>query len=219
MRRFASAPAMMALDPYPDTTTIAKQPADIVDVAMSFAAWTSKYNTAVASALAFASRARTSSTTVNGTNTAGATTLNLNAHPGVGALLTVNPGQATQEKLLVSAVSGVGPYACTVSPLQFAHDSPQVVDYYPGVSARVLVSTAGTVNGDDAIFRLRRAAAFWTGEHQYTIDQVLALMIARAAELKLRLSRPPQDVERDALIVLTMHVMNYLNAGLHRIAL
>jgi hypothetical protein len=67
--------------------------------------------------------------------------------------------------------------------------------------------------------RLRRDVAHWTGERQYTVDQVLGDMISRAAELKLRLARPPHDVERDALIVLTMHVMNYLNAGLHRIAL
>lgn len=67
--------------------------------------------------------------------------------------------------------------------------------------------------------RLRRDVAHWTGERQYTVDQVLTEMISRAAELKLRMTRPAPEVERDSLVVLTMHVMNYLNAGLHRIAL
>jgi hypothetical protein len=67
--------------------------------------------------------------------------------------------------------------------------------------------------------RLRREVSRWTGEHQYTVDQVLDDMIARCQELQLRLDRSPDEAERDALVVLTMHVMNYLNSGLHRIAL
>lgn len=67
--------------------------------------------------------------------------------------------------------------------------------------------------------RLRREVSRWTGEHQYTVDQVLDDMIARCQELQLRLDRSPDEAEREALVVLTMHVMNYLNSGLHRIAL
>jgi len=67
--------------------------------------------------------------------------------------------------------------------------------------------------------RLRRDVADWTGEYMYTIDQVLGDMIERCEALDLRMDRPESDAERQALIVLTMHVMNYLNAGLHRIAL
>lgn len=67
--------------------------------------------------------------------------------------------------------------------------------------------------------RLRREVSRWTGEHQYTVDQVLDDMIARCHELQLRVDRPADETERDALVVLTMHVMNYLNSGLHRIAL
>jgi hypothetical protein len=44
-------------------------------------------------------------------------------------------------------------------------------------------------------------------------------MIERCEALDLRIDRPDVDVERQTLIMLTMHVMNYLNAGLHRIAL
>lgn len=67
--------------------------------------------------------------------------------------------------------------------------------------------------------RIREDVADWTGEYQYTIDEVLRDMIDRCEVLGLRLDRPDQEAERQVLIVLTMHVMNYLNAGMHRIAL
>jgi len=67
--------------------------------------------------------------------------------------------------------------------------------------------------------RLRRQVAVWTGHYQYTIDQVLEEMIHRARELKLRLDRSPEDVERAALIVLTMHTMNYIQDEAHKIYL
>lgn len=67
--------------------------------------------------------------------------------------------------------------------------------------------------------RLRRQVAEWTGHFQYTIDHVLSEMIDRARELNLRLDRPPEEVERDALIVLTMHTMNYIQDDAHKIAL
>lgn len=67
--------------------------------------------------------------------------------------------------------------------------------------------------------RLRRQVAEWTGHFQYTIDYVLSEMIDRARELNLRLDRPAEDVERDTLIVLTMHTMNYIQDDAHKIAL
>ena len=67
--------------------------------------------------------------------------------------------------------------------------------------------------------RLRRQVAEWTGHFQYTIDQVLEEMIDRARELNLRLDRTPEDVERETLIVLTIHTMNYIQDEAHKIAL
>jgi hypothetical protein len=67
--------------------------------------------------------------------------------------------------------------------------------------------------------RLRRSVARWTGEYQYTIDQILAQMIERCQELKLRIDRPEEEVERDALVMLTVQIMNYLHEGRHRVAL
>jgi hypothetical protein len=66
---------------------------------------------------------------------------------------------------------------------------------------------------------LRREVARWTGEYQYTINEVLSEMIGRCRELKLRVHRPRKEVERDALVLLTVQTMNYLHDGRHRVAL
>lgn len=67
--------------------------------------------------------------------------------------------------------------------------------------------------------RIRRAVADWTGQYQYTIDQVLAEMILRCRSLGLKLEKPEDVAERDALIVLTMRTMDYIHSDAHKIAL
>jgi hypothetical protein len=66
---------------------------------------------------------------------------------------------------------------------------------------------------------LRKVVAHWTGEYQYTIDQVLAEMIDRCRELDLRLGRREDPLEHEALVMLTVQIMNYLHGGHHRVAL
>jgi hypothetical protein len=66
---------------------------------------------------------------------------------------------------------------------------------------------------------LRRLVARWTGQYQYTIDQVLQEMIDRCRELRLRLHRPPEQVKLDAAVLLSVQTMNFLQSGHHRIAL
>ena len=66
---------------------------------------------------------------------------------------------------------------------------------------------------------LRRAVGPWTGEYQYTINQILEEMIDRCRELNLRLDRRPDQVKRDTLVMLTVQTMNYLHGGHHRVAL
>ncbi len=66
---------------------------------------------------------------------------------------------------------------------------------------------------------LRRVVSHWTGEYQYTIDQVLGEMIERCRNLDLRIERPFDQAKRDALVMLTMQTMNYLHSGRHRVAL
>jgi putative zinc-binding metallo-peptidase len=66
---------------------------------------------------------------------------------------------------------------------------------------------------------LRKTVAHWTGEYQYTIDQVLREMIQRCRERNLRLDRSVRLARRDALVLVTVLTMNYLQGGYHRVAL
>jgi hypothetical protein len=66
---------------------------------------------------------------------------------------------------------------------------------------------------------VRESIAKWTGEYQYTINQVFAEMIERCRDLKLRLRDNPADTKRDVMIMLTVQTMNYLRQGYHRVAL
>ena len=66
---------------------------------------------------------------------------------------------------------------------------------------------------------VRRMVAGWTGEYQYTIDQVLESMMRRANELNLRLREPEDRTKSDFLVLLTVQTMNYLHSGRHRVAL
>jgi hypothetical protein len=66
---------------------------------------------------------------------------------------------------------------------------------------------------------VRRRVAEWTGEYQYTIDQVIQDMMARAAELKLHLRGPEDQTKADFIVLLTVQTMNYLHSGRHRVAL
>ena len=66
---------------------------------------------------------------------------------------------------------------------------------------------------------VRRKVAAWTGEYQYTIDQVLEGMIERCRQLHLRLPVAEEQAKLDFTILLTVHTMNYLRSGRHKVAL
>jgi hypothetical protein len=66
---------------------------------------------------------------------------------------------------------------------------------------------------------VRRMVASWTGEYQYTIDQVIEAMARRANELNLRLAVPEERAKLDFIVLLTVQTMNYLHSGRHRVAL
>ncbi len=66
---------------------------------------------------------------------------------------------------------------------------------------------------------VRRKVARWTGEYQYTIDQVLQDMIDRSRELNLRLANNEDQTKLDFTVLLTVQTMNYLHSGRHRLAL
>jgi hypothetical protein len=65
----------------------------------------------------------------------------------------------------------------------------------------------------------RRQVARWTGAYQYAIDQVLADIITRCRDLRLRLTGPEKAARADFTILLAVHTMNYLHGGRHRVAL
>ena len=64
---------------------------------------------------------------------------------------------------------------------------------------------------------VRRTVARWTGEYQYTIDQVLDDIITRSRELNLRLRESEAQTKIDFTILLTVQTMNYLHSGRHRV--
>ena len=66
---------------------------------------------------------------------------------------------------------------------------------------------------------VRRLVAEFTGSYQYTIDRVIEDMIARCAELNLRLKFPEARSRFDFTILVTVQTMNYLHSGRHRLAL
>lgn len=66
---------------------------------------------------------------------------------------------------------------------------------------------------------VRRKVAEWTGEYQYTIDQVLQDMITHCRQKNLRLAIPEDQAKVDFTILLTVQTMNYLHGGRHRLVL
>jgi len=66
---------------------------------------------------------------------------------------------------------------------------------------------------------IRRKVADWTGEYQYTIDQVLKDIIEHCRERQLRLTVPAEQAKLDFTILVTVQTMNYLHSGQHRVVL
>lgn len=67
--------------------------------------------------------------------------------------------------------------------------------------------------------KLCRDVAQWTGEYQYNINQVIRVMIERCRAMDLRISEQNSNLQQDTLLMLTVHTMNYLYRGNHRVAL
>ena len=66
---------------------------------------------------------------------------------------------------------------------------------------------------------VRQMVSRWTGEYQYTLDQVLKEMMGRCRDLKLRVIGSERQVKLDFAILLTVQTMNYLHSGRHRMAM
>lgn len=106
-----------------------------------------------------------------------------------------------------------------------AHYGLDYPDFYDRDLQRIFSTSRKPRRASAATFvrrvrkKLREDVATWTGEHQYTIDQVLTEMIYRCRDLKLYVDRPAGAVERELLILVTVQTMNYLHGGHHRVAL
>ncbi len=59
----------------------------------------------------------------------------------------------------------------------------------------------------------------WTGEYEYTLEQVLREMIGRCRDLKLHIAGPEKQLKIDFAILLTVQTMNYLHSGRHRVGM
>ena len=55
--------------------------------------------------------------------------------------------------------------------------------------------------------------AFWTGQHQYTVDQVLHEMIKRCRTLNLRRDRGVQQARMDAIALVTAQTVELVHLG------
>ena len=66
---------------------------------------------------------------------------------------------------------------------------------------------------------LTRSVAQWTGEYRYNISQLVREMIDRCRELELRAGGDERVLKQDAIVILTVHTMNRLHGGHHRVAL
>ncbi|MBN1346405.1 MAG: hypothetical protein JXQ73_27200 [Phycisphaerae bacterium] len=67
--------------------------------------------------------------------------------------------------------------------------------------------------------QVRPLLARWTGEHQYTINIALSEMIGRCRQLDLKVGTSEDQAKLEAVVMLTIQVMNYLHSGRHRLAL
>ena len=56
---------------------------------------------------------------------------------------------------------------------------------------------------------IRRLVANWTGEYQFTLDQVLKDMIGRSRELKLRAAGPEKRLKMDFALLLTVKTLDF----------
>jgi hypothetical protein len=58
-----------------------------------------------------------------------------------------------------------------------------------------------------------------TGVHGYAMDHLVELMIARSAQLKLRVTGRQEHAKRQVMVMLTVQTMNVIHSGYQRIAL
>jgi hypothetical protein len=66
---------------------------------------------------------------------------------------------------------------------------------------------------------IRSAIAQWTGEYEYMIDLVMKELSQRSRELKLKVAGREEQTIMDLAVMITVHMMNYLHSGRHRMGM
>lgn len=66
---------------------------------------------------------------------------------------------------------------------------------------------------------IREWVARGTGEHSYTVDQIIDEVVVRCRELDLRFSHPEDCVKAEVAVLLSVQLVNYLHSGHHRVPL
>lgn len=66
---------------------------------------------------------------------------------------------------------------------------------------------------------LIRCVSHWTGDYRYNIGQLVREMIERCRELDLRAGGNEKNLKQNTVVMLTVHTMNRLHGGHHRVAL
>jgi hypothetical protein len=103
-------------------------------------------------------------------------------------------------------------------------------EYYPDIYDRDLATLFsnsprhGHKEAASAFLRrnqqeIRRMVCKWTGEYEFTLDQVLRDMMGRSRMLKLRVAGPERQLKLDFAILLTTRTMQYLYTSRERHAL
>jgi len=102
----------------------------------------------------------------------------------------------------------------------------ELADLYDRDLRRLFADPPGRRGRDSAAAFLRRArseirrlVSQWTGQHPYTIDQILNEIVVRSRALRLRLARSERETRIEAAVMVTVQVMNYLQSDGHRVAL
>jgi hypothetical protein len=75
----------------------------------------------------------------------------------------------------------------------------------PKYRGRELASTFIRRNSSE----IRKLVANWTGEYQFTLEQVLKDMIGRSRELKLRVAGPERSLKMEFAVLLTVKTMDF----------
>ena len=66
---------------------------------------------------------------------------------------------------------------------------------------------------------LSRTVSQWTGEYRYNVNQLIREMIERCRELELSAPGEQKQLKQNAIVMLTVHTMNRLHGGHHRVSL